>query len=186
MQNKHKINDKSLDIYQKVLTYEIENNGSSINQLRGTYFPIKLESLCNTLAQHIINISFEKYQVTNMILYFKIDNKDKLWLLQCQSLKIDVVDNQFSEQLPRVQSQHSVKKSEGNPELIMSIPQNIDKYKVNMLKSMNLRLDSKCSSCNKQVDQEGLFEISFRYIIKSWEFDHYGLKQKDKDYKEKL
>jgi hypothetical protein len=47
-----------------------------------------LEQVCINIVKHIQDISGGNIQISRMVLYFKLDGNNQLWLLFCTSLKI--------------------------------------------------------------------------------------------------
>ena len=52
-----------------------------------------LEKTCSNIVRHIMDISSGTIQITRMILYFKIDHNNKLWLMFCSNIKIKDKNN---------------------------------------------------------------------------------------------
>ena len=61
----------------------------SVVPLRGSHLPQRLQTIANSISQHISNVTFEKIRPNRMVLNFKIDKSDRLWLLWCSSLRIE-------------------------------------------------------------------------------------------------
>eukprot|EP00960_Hanusia_phi_P062950 765309-Hanusia_phi.AAC.5 len=47
-----------------------------------------LERLCACIAEHVNLVSNQLYTVTHMVLNFKIDSEDRVWLLWCEHLEV--------------------------------------------------------------------------------------------------
>ena len=99
-ENLKQLYDKRYDMYERVVTYEGEEYNCKICKLinidyhgivplRGSNIPQRLQTVANSISQHISNVTFEKVKPNRMILNLKIDSKDRIWLLWCSSLRIE-------------------------------------------------------------------------------------------------
>ncbi|EGR31908.1 hypothetical protein IMG5_100590 [Ichthyophthirius multifiliis] len=84
LQNKHYINNLDLDIYQRVLTFEIGKSGAISTNLKGTVIINQIDAFCKQIKDNIQN---DKMSISSMINNFKVDNKNKIWFLGCTSIR---------------------------------------------------------------------------------------------------
>eukprot|EP00760_Papus_ankaliazontas_P003918 PhM_4_TR11664/c0_g1_i1/m.64158 len=96
--NVNPIKDKLLterDPYSCAVTYEGPTHFSeeSTCAIRTT---AQIEDICLDIVSHFHNT--EHKNITRMVVYFKVDHNDKLWLLWCGSLR--VADRQTQSQMP--------------------------------------------------------------------------------------
>jgi hypothetical protein len=93
--NRYAINDKSYSAYERAVTYE----GPSHYTEDGICAPkttAQIKSICSNICQHFQNT--EHKNITRMVLYFKVDKNDSVWLLWCGSVRIS--DRQHQSQMP--------------------------------------------------------------------------------------
>eukprot|EP01006_Ploeotia_vitrea_P015806 TRINITY_DN46148_c0_g1_i1.p1 TRINITY_DN46148_c0_g1~~TRINITY_DN46148_c0_g1_i1.p1 ORF type:complete len:610 (-),score=67.34 TRINITY_DN46148_c0_g1_i1:1194-2990(-) len=93
--NRHAINDKSYSPYERAVTYE----GPSHYTDDGICAPkttAQIKSICTNICVHFQNT--EHKNITRMVLYFKVDKNDQVWLLWCGSIRIS--DRQHQSQMP--------------------------------------------------------------------------------------
>eukprot|EP00667_Euglena_gracilis_P008961 EG_transcript_9092 len=93
--NKYAINDKTYSPYERAVTYE----GPSHFTDDGICAPkttAQIKSICTSICQHFQNT--EHKNITRMVLYFKVDRNDAVWLLWCGSVRIS--DRQHQSQMP--------------------------------------------------------------------------------------
>jgi hypothetical protein len=93
--NRHAIIDRSYSAYERAVTYE----GPSHYTEDGICAPkttSQIKSICGNICQHFQNT--EHKNITRMVLYFKVDKNDQVWLLWCGSIRIS--DRQHQSQMP--------------------------------------------------------------------------------------
>lgn len=93
--NRHSINDRSYSAYERAVTYE----GPSHYTEDGICAPkttAQIKNICSNICQHFSNT--EHKNITRMVLYFKVDKNDLVWLLWCGSVRIS--DRQHQSQMP--------------------------------------------------------------------------------------
>ncbi|CDW88079.1 UNKNOWN [Stylonychia lemnae] len=138
--------DQKYDMYERVVTYEGED-----------------------ISQHISNVTFEKIRPNRMVLNFKIDKNDKIWLLWCSSLRIegktykseDIKMVEFS--VPKNQTLNALPlRIEHKP----SLPITIRHGQTHSSKApTNLHRESKCLSCNFLMEPDRMYEITMKMVI---------------------
>mmetsp|Transcript_4841 Transcript_4841/g.8793 ORF Transcript_4841/g.8793 Transcript_4841/m.8793 type:complete len:542 (-) Transcript_4841:376-2001(-) len=93
--NRYSISDRSYSAYERAVTYE----GPSHYTEDGICAPkttAQIKSICSNICQHFTNT--EHKNITRMVLYFKVDKNDLVWLLWCGSVRIS--DRQHQSQMP--------------------------------------------------------------------------------------
>jgi hypothetical protein len=73
---------------RRAINYDGEKYHSQILPIRGSTLPYRMQSIANSVHYHISNITFEKMHISRMVLHFRLDDKDRLWLLYCSSLRL--------------------------------------------------------------------------------------------------
>ena len=72
------------DPYTSAVTYEGPSHFSEEGTCAG-HTTEEVKNICGNIVQHFYNLE-HKY-ITRMVLYFKVDEKDQVWLLWCGSLR---------------------------------------------------------------------------------------------------
>eukprot|EP00753_Platysulcus_tardus_P006396 PLAT14184.3.p1 GENE.PLAT14184.3~~PLAT14184.3.p1 ORF type:complete len:1173 (+),score=598.66 PLAT14184.3:60-3578(+) len=83
------LTNKRVGLYERVVTYEGPEHNSETVPIRGSLLPSRLQTACEAVVQHVAGVSFQKYRIARMVLLFKLDPRDRLWLLWCSSLRLD-------------------------------------------------------------------------------------------------
>jgi len=154
------INDGRYDMYERCVTYEGAEHQSMNAPVRGIYLPSRLQTICDSIVDHVMRTSSQHYRISRMVLNFKLDHNNKLWLLWCSSMRLAA-------------DKYAVKKPfPVNISGDITIP---DKYKDTVFRQSNLSstfFKEKyfiCPGSGEIVEASDSFEISYKTIISSWE-----------------
>merc|ERR1711934_1064999 len=154
------INDGRYDMYERCATYEGAEHQSMNAPVRGIYLPSRLQTICDSIVDHVMRTSSQHYRISRMVLNFKLDHNNKLWLLWCSSMRLAA-------------DKYAVKKPfPVNISGDITIP---DKYKDTVFRTSNLSstyFKEKyfiCPGSGEIVEASDSFEISYKTIISSWE-----------------
>ena len=83
------------DPYPIAVTYEGPSHYSEEGSCAG-HTTIEIKNICSNIVSHFY--STEHKYITRMVLYFKVDDKDQVWLLWCGSLRVS--DRDAPSQMP--------------------------------------------------------------------------------------
>lgn len=154
------VNDGRYDMYERCVTYEGAEHQSMNAPVRGIYLPSRLQTICDSIVDHVMRTSSQHYRISRMVLNFKLDHNNKLWLLWCSSMRLAA-------------DKYAVKKPfPVNISGDITIP---DKYKDTVFRASNLSstyFKEKyfiCPGSGEIVEASDSFEISYKTIISSWE-----------------
>jgi len=154
------VNDGRYDMYERCVTYEGAEHQSMNAPVRGIYLPSRLQTICDSIVDHVMRTSSQHYRISRMVLNFKLDHNNKLWLLWCSSMRLAA-------------DKYSVKKPfPVNISGDITIP---DKYKDTVFRASNLSstyFKEKyfiCPGSGEICEANDSFEISYKTIISSWE-----------------
>eukprot|EP00743_Colponemidia_sp_Colp-15_P006598 GILK01007111.1.p1 GENE.GILK01007111.1~~GILK01007111.1.p1 ORF type:complete len:756 (-),score=125.15 GILK01007111.1:128-2395(-) len=158
--NKRKLTDRRFDMYERAVTYEGAEFHSYASPVRGAILPNRVQRTAQSIVQHISTISFDKYKISRMVLNFKVDAKDRIWLLWCSSIRL-----------------HGETKHKGlgpmynNSPLeiddILRVPENIRMASSTSISHpVNLHKSIECPSCIRLVEPERMYEVSYKIIVK--------------------
>ncbi len=71
-QNIRKLMDSRFSIYERAVTYEGEEFNSRADPVRGTILPGQIQQTCETVVNHIAEVTFQKFKISRMVLNFKV------------------------------------------------------------------------------------------------------------------
>ena len=84
--NINKLNDPELEVQDRASTNDDQN--CVLIPMSGNVLATQLERLCSCIAEHLHLASQQLYKVTSMVITFKIDSEDRVWLLWCEQLEV--------------------------------------------------------------------------------------------------
>ncbi|KAL4505143.1 hypothetical protein ABPG72_016210 [Tetrahymena utriculariae] len=173
--NPNQINDTNLDIYQRVITFESDNQ-SITTDLKGHAINSYLQTKMEEIVKHVENTYEKPITISLFKGIFKIDPKGKIWFLQCKTLSACQKMNQDNKVLKE--------SSKSLAFIETDIPSHISKVKSAIGKGIDLQSKEKCKKCLEEVELNGMHMVEYNHIIKSWQFDHVGEKEKKKEQSE--
>ncbi len=92
--NNRQLHDKRFGLYERAITYEGPEFHSSAAPLRGNVLPSQIQRICENMVTHVGEVSFQKHRIRRMVVNFKVDAKDRVWLLWASSVRLE--DDGFS------------------------------------------------------------------------------------------
>eukprot|EP00961_Rhodomonas_salina_P207918 2806059-Rhodomonas_salina.3 len=94
--NINRLADPDLEVQERAATNDEKH--CVLIPMSGNVLAKQLERLCDTIAEHLHLASQQQYKVSSMVINFKIDNEDRVWLLWCEQLE---VQDEMGNKLPR-------------------------------------------------------------------------------------
>ena len=85
--NKH-LPDRRYGLYERACTYEGPEFYSNAAPLRGAVLPSRIQNICENVVSHIAEVSFQKNRISRAVLNFKVDARDRVWLLWSSSIRL--------------------------------------------------------------------------------------------------
>ena len=84
--NINKLTDPELEAQDRACTNDDQH--CVLIPMSGNVLATQLERLCTCIAEHMHLASQQMYRVTSMVITFKIDSEDRVWLLWCEQLEV--------------------------------------------------------------------------------------------------
>ena len=88
-ENVNRLGDQSLTGYDRAVTYEGPEHLSRTAPIRSKTLIAQFNHLCTNISDHVGAITQGKSMINRMVVTFKIDNEDKIWLLWCSSIRLE-------------------------------------------------------------------------------------------------
>jgi hypothetical protein len=86
--NAKQLHDHRYGLYERAVTYEGPEHFSAAAPLRGSTLPSQIQRICENLVTHINEVSFQKHRIARMVINFKVDSRDRIWLLWSSSIRL--------------------------------------------------------------------------------------------------
>lgn len=175
-ENIRPIANKRLDIYERAVTYEGKEYNTRVLPVKGVLIPNKMQVIANSIAKHVSNVTFERVRPSRMILNFKLDSQDRLWLLWCSSIRSEgkalYMIEDYKRRLETVAHQNPLH-IDTNVKLPVQIRPNFS-----IRHPLECERKHSCPSCNFAMEGDRLHEVSLKMIID----DHELRSIKDRKY----
>lgn len=156
--NVRKLHDTRFDLYERAATYEGAEVNSRAAAVRGHYLPTKVQLLHESVVRHVAEVSFHKFKINRMVLNFKVDAKDQLWLLWCSSLRLEGTGVSAGADGPV------------NIEMNVKVPRGIKLNAATGFKQpLNLRCTFSCPSCLAAVEPHRRHQVQYKTVIRHFE-----------------
>ena len=164
--NNRQLHDKRYGLYERAITYEGPEFHSTAAPLRGNVLPSQVQRICENVVQHVGEVSFQKHRIKLMVINFKVDAKDRVWLLWASSIRLS--DDTFGGN----PNSHGG----GDPINIDSIVKLPATIKLNPTPSHNNTASNSapvpfvpCVSCGKKRPSDQFHPTPYKTIIKHFE-----------------
>ena len=86
-ENIHQLHDHRYGLYERCITFEGPDYYSVSTPLRGPVLAGQLQKVCEAIVSHVSEVTFAQQQISRVVLNFKVDSRDKLWLLYSTSIR---------------------------------------------------------------------------------------------------
>ena len=83
------LQDQRYGLYERAITYEGPEYYSAAAPLRGSVLPSQVQRTCENVVSHVAEVSYQKLRIRRMVLNFKVDARDRLWLLWSSSIRLE-------------------------------------------------------------------------------------------------
>ena len=85
--NINDLTNSRIPLTNRLSTFEGPEHLSTADSVSTPILASELEQTCVTIVKHINSVTSGNIQISKMVLYFKLDEKNRLWLLFCTNLK---------------------------------------------------------------------------------------------------
>ena len=172
--NFHDIGNKKVNINTRVSTFEGPEHLCESESVASSILSEELQKACLRMVNHIEVVSGNNIQLTKLVLYFKIDSQNCLWLLFCTGLKFRERSAFLYSKVP-LKTTHSKNYRPESPILRMRDPRQKKKEKKQATKRIYYiegemqDLDPlTCIQCENR-DSSEFFSIPMKKLITYWE-----------------
>jgi hypothetical protein len=85
--NRRPLHDIRFGLHERAITYDGPEIHSKASPLRGSILPTAVQAACESAVRHISEVSFREHMIRRAVIYFKLDSRDRLWLLWSSSIR---------------------------------------------------------------------------------------------------
>eukprot|EP01041_Mallomonas_annulata_P000320 gene320-580_t len=95
-ENIHQLHDHRFGLYERCITYEGPDYFSKATPIRGPVLAGQIQRYCESIVSHISEVTFGQVVISRIVLNFKVDSRDKIWLLHTTSIRTIPSESKFS------------------------------------------------------------------------------------------
>jgi hypothetical protein len=162
-ENIHQLHDHRFGLYERCVTYEGPEYYAVSAPLRGPVLAGQLQKTCESIVSHISEVSFGQIQISRVVINFKIDSREKIWLLYTTSIRTIDLD------APTGPVGTKVEKSLLNIESVICLPTTINLNPQKSYEKIVNKNRIKCISCASETLATVRHPISYKSVIKHYE-----------------
>jgi len=89
--NKSTFKDRTIPLYERTATYDGQMHTCSCYEIRAQPTIDLLNQCCHAVRTHVQEVT--KHQIDRMVLFFKVDQKNRTWLTHASSIRLQSVSN---------------------------------------------------------------------------------------------
>ena len=160
--NIHQLHDHRYGLYERCVTYEGPEFYSTSAPLRGPVLAGQIQKTCEAVVNHISEVTYGQCQISRLVLNFKVDSRDKLWLLYSTSIR--------SCAPPAIFGEKPVKnKTLLNIDNVLNIPKTINLNPKRTYDQLKAKKSVHCVSCSCETLEDLRHPINYKTVIKHYE-----------------
>jgi len=171
--NLNAITNLKIDFYERIVTYEGPEHLCVTDNITSPTLASDIQKACINIVNHVNFISEGATKITRMVLFFKVDHKDRLWLLFTSGLK--VTDESTESQ----RAGFNPNKFHFNVSPVITVPEGVmenntspekpTKTKKSQLPDRETSGREMCPGCDRFFARDDFYHISFKNIIQDYE-----------------
>lgn len=161
--NNKKLSDTKYDVYERAVTFEGSDFLSEVTPVRGPTMVMQVHDIADGIVQHIAAVTGDKMQISRMALNFKVDDRDRLWLLFASSLRLRD-ELKVAKQLG--QDDCGLPNTPLEANAILQIPEHVRRIGTTMpSRPAVLQCTCGCPTCEQKVENGAMCDVSYKVII---------------------
>eukprot|EP00736_Rhodelphis_marinus_P003818 Rmarinus@m.11220 len=86
--NVHRLSDRKLNIYDRVVTYDGPEHMTRTLPVAGTKLSDRITVCCRDIVDHVLAVTYHRCRITRMVVYFKVDHLKRINILWCSSMRV--------------------------------------------------------------------------------------------------
>jgi hypothetical protein len=165
-ENIHQLHDQRYGLYEKCVVYEGPDYYYRSSPLRGPVLSGQIQKLCEAITSHINEVTYGQKQISRIVLTFKVDSRDKLWLLYSTSIRcLDMLEFQpLGSQIETAVTRNLL-----NIDRVIQIPEKVTLNPFKTYEKIVPKVLKSCISCTKETVEELRHPVTYKSVIKHYE-----------------
>jgi len=168
-ENIHHLHDNRYGLYERCVTMEGPEYYYTSAPLRGPVLAGQIQKLCESCVTHISEVTFAQKEVTRIVMNFKVDSRDKIWLIYTTSIRLnDMLEGTAGNATLNATGQPA-RKTLVNIGAAVTIPNTINLNPSRSYDKILTKQRIRCISCAKETLDSMRHPITYKSIIKHYE-----------------
>lgn len=164
-ENIHNLHDHRYGLYERCITYDGPEYYCTSAPLRGPVLAGQLQKICESVIAHISEVTYGQHQISRLVVNFKVDSRDKIWLLYTTSIRCSESALDFN-----ASKSAKLERSLVNIDGVITLPTSVNlnpnrSYDKIALQQGRIR----CISCANETLQNLRYPITYKSIVKHYE-----------------
>lgn len=172
------LQDRKINIHQRVVTFEGEEHFSESLTVTDTLLGAQIQRVCESIVDHCsfhLRTQGDNARINRMVLHFKVDEHNKIWFLWCSSIRLCPEDPNGPHLRDTTPMDISTR---------LSVPENIKRFLGSRASEHGSRSSSAAkkqefvcgpcyivhgTKCARVVDMSRKCEVTYKMVIEYWE-----------------
>jgi hypothetical protein len=164
-ENIHQLHDHRYGLYERCVIYEGPEYYTTSAPLRGPVLSGQIQKLCESVVSHISEVTFGQKQVSRIVLNFKVDSRDKIWLLYSTSIRcIDML-----EYTNPAEASATLQRQLVNIDSVVSLSNTVHLNPSKTYEKIVPKKRIRCLSCARDTLEDMRHAVTYKAIIKHYE-----------------
>jgi hypothetical protein len=160
--NIHQLHDHRYGLYERCVTYEGPEFYSTSAPLRGPVLAGQIQKTCEAVVSHISEVTYAQCQISRLVLNFKVDSRDKLWLLFSTSIRSCAPPANFGDKPERNRSLLNI-------DNVLNLPKTVNLNPTRSYEHLKQKKTVNCVSCACETLEDLRHPINYKTIVKHYE-----------------
>lgn len=161
-ENKHELHDHRFGLYERCVVYEGPDYYYTSEPLRGPVLSGQIQKLLEAVVSHVAEVTFGQKQLTRIVLNFKVDSRDKIWMLYSTSIRsMDML-----EYIPPV---GAPRRSLVNLDSVVSLAPTVHLNPSKSYQKIIPKQRKQCLSCGNEVLEELRHSVAYKHVMRHYE-----------------
>lgn len=165
-ENVHEIHSERYGIYERCVTFEGPAYYYRTTPLRGPVLSGQIQKICEEIAAHIPAVTYGQKIVNRMVLDFKVDSRDTIFL--CNSTSIRIIDMNTAVD-PRLKASGKIKRELVNIDNVFTLPNSVNLNPMPSHSGVRPKKRIICLSCAKESLEDLRYPVTYKSVIKHYE-----------------
>lgn len=166
--NRLKLSDTRYDMYERAVTFEGPDFHSDIQPVRGSQLISTVHEIADSMVEHVGVVTNDRIHISRLALNFKIDDRDRLWLLFASSVRLRDELERSNEKDRSEMTRQGLANMPLELHTMLQVPDNVRRART-VGRPVTLQKSNQCPTCSHQVEEACLFEVPYKVVIQHHE-----------------